>query len=253
MHLFRKALRAFTALPRRSKLLWCGVFAVFLFTVYQSWTVFSRIGRTRFEQSLVSDLVVNEAGHATKSTSVVVAEELGEPVPGTRAGHPRISVDEEAPLLPQPEQPVRTKPTLGLTQIIVPAAVKEVVEPSWRRDDNTSYWYYDSATKFHVPGGSPVVAAAPGVVTATTPATGGGWDVTIRHVGEWEAIYGNVFQLAVAPDSAVSGHTVIGTAQRVNRIDPASDVAEVALTVYHNGELVPVLPLLNSDVWSVSN
>lgn len=239
MDWLRKLGRAVIRLPMRLKLVWLGVVVALSFTMYQGFSAFSRIQTMPFESPLVADVVHDESANVdVDAPDEFVSNAALEREEAIVGPHPSLQ-----PALPEP---TGAKPPTVFDELIIPVAVRGVVEPGWRRDEHTTYWYYETATWLHAPAGSPVVAAAPGVVTATVPAAGGGWNVRVEHDGGWDAVYGSVYELTVAPGNALSGHARLGTVMK-GAAGESADIGTVSFAAFRDDEALDVLALLPDE------
>lgn len=223
---------------RRAAFAFVGVatLAVLIFIVFQSWSVMTRL---------------NEMPLGDVSVAAPEQSSVPDPLPEVIAGGAESpSPVVTAPVPPAPDPPEEDKPLIAPPDAtwVPPVEYAGMQPPGWRRDPHGAFWYYEAATMLEAAPGSPIVAAAPGVVAATMPAARGGWDVDVLHDNGYVTRYGNVFRLAVGPGEAVSAYSPLGVVGSSTGNDVAESGVQSVLpfTAWRAGEAVDAVALFGS-------
>src|SRR2546430_582783 len=136
-----------------------------------------------------------------------------------------------------------TRPAQGrITQRFGPTSLR--VEPA-RVVDGVYYAHYHDGLDIGAEMYSPVVAAAPGIVTFVGSLTDGAEVVFIAHAGGYVTEYGHLDNYVAPPNVAVGD--IVSAGQVIGRVGTTGNTTgpHLHLEVWHDGALVDPLTLMS--------
>ena len=136
-----------------------------------------------------------------------------------------------------------TRPAQGrITQRFGPTSLR--VEPA-RVVDGVYYAHYHDGLDIGAEMYSPVVAAAPGIVTFVGSLTDGAEVVFIAHAGGYVTEYGHLDNYVAPPNVAVGD--IVSAGQVIGRVGMTGNTTgpHLHLEVWHDGALVDPLTLMS--------